>query len=236
VIAATGGPVAGLAVKAATTTIPFVFISGQDPVKLGLVASFANPGGNATGVNIFTTAIETKRLGLLHELAPAASQVAVIVNPHSPELEAQLSDVQASARTIGKNLHVLKAGNAEEIDSAFATFAPLGVQALLVTGDPLFNGFRERIVALAGHSRIPAIYEGRGYPAAGGLMSYGPNLPDIYRQVGLYTGRILKGAKPSELPVVQPTALELVINLRTAKALGLEVPMHLQQLADEVIE
>jgi putative ABC transport system substrate-binding protein len=236
VIAATGGPVTGLAVKAATTTIPFVFISGQDPVKLGFVASFAKPGGNATGVNMFITAVEAKRLGLLHELAPAAFRIAVIVNPNSPELDTQLSDMQTAVRAIGKELNVLRASNEREIDSAFAAFAQAGAEALLVAGDPVFNSLRERIVGLATRIRVPAIYEARSYVVAGGLASYGPNLVEMYRQVGSYTGQILKGVKPADLPVIQPTALELVINLKTAKALGLTVPPSLLARADEVID
>ena len=236
IIAALGGPVTALAVKAATKTIPFVFISGVDPVKLGLVDTFAKPGGNATGLNIFITAIEAKRLGLLHELVPAAKQIAVIVNPNSPELDSQLSDLQAAARAIGCDLKFFRVSAESEFDSVFAAFAQNAMQALLVAADPFFNSHRARIVALAEHYKIPAIYETRSYPMAGGLMSYGPNVPDMYRLVGLYTGQILKGAKPADLPVIQPTALELVINLKTAKALGLEVSLQLQQRADEVVE
>jgi ABC-type uncharacterized transport system substrate-binding protein len=236
VIAALGGPVTALAVKAATKTVPFVFITGVDPVKLGLVASFARPGGNATGLNIFITAVEAKRLGLLRELVPTAARIAVIVNPNSPEVDSQLSDVQTAAGAIGWELRILRVGTEGEFDTAFATLAQAAVQALLVAADPFFNSQRERIVALAARHKIPAIYEARGYAVAGGLMSYGPNIPDMYRQVGQYTGQILKGAKPADLPVIQPTALELVINLKTAKALGLDVPPTLLARADEVIE
>jgi putative tryptophan/tyrosine transport system substrate-binding protein len=236
VIAATGGPVTGLAIKAATSTIPFVFITGVDPVKLGLVASFARPGGNATGVNMFITAVESKRLGLLHELVPVAGRIAVIVNPKSPELDTQLDDLQAAARASGWQLSIFQAGNEEEIDTAFAALAQGGMQALQVAADPLFNSYRERFVALAARHAVPAIYESRNYAAAGGLMSYGPDLVDMYRQVGIYTGQILKGVKPADLPVIQPTTLQLVINLKTAKALGLEVPPTLLARADEVIE
>jgi putative ABC transport system substrate-binding protein len=236
VIAATGGPVSGLAVKAATSMIPFVFISGQDPVKLGFVTSFSRPGGNATGVNMFITAVEAKRLGLLSELVPTADRIGVIVNQNSPELDTQLSDVESAARTIGKKLQVLRAGSDGEIDIAFAMLTKGGAQALLVAADPPFSSFRERIVTLARRHHVPGVYELRNYTAAGGLMSYGPNLADMYRQVGLYTGQILKGAKPGDLPVIQPTALELVINLKAAKALGLEVPAQLLARADEVIE
>jgi putative ABC transport system substrate-binding protein len=236
VIAALGGPVTALAVKGATKSIPFVFITGVDPVKLGLVASFARPGGNATGLNIFITAIEAKRLGLLRELVPSAVRSAVIVNPNSPELDSQLSDVQTGAGAIGWELQILRVSSEAEFDPAFTTLAQSAVQALLVAADPFFNSQRERIVALAARHKIPAIYEARGYPVAGGLMSYGPNIPDMYRQVGLYTGQILKGVKPADLPIIQPTALELVINLTTAKSLCLEVPPTLLARADEVIE
>jgi putative tryptophan/tyrosine transport system substrate-binding protein len=236
VITATGGPISALAVKEATNTIPFVFITGVDPVKLGLVASLNRPGGNATGVNILVTAVESKRLGLLLELAPRADLIAIMVNPNSPELEAQLSDVTAAAQSIGKKLEVLKAGNVGEINDAFASIGRTGAQALLVCADPFFRSERARITALAARPGLAAVYEGRDYAQAGGLMSYGPNLVDMYRQVGTYTGQILKGAKPADLPVVQPTALALVINRRTAKALGLTIPPMLLARADEVIE
>jgi ABC-type uncharacterized transport system substrate-binding protein len=236
VIAALGGPVTALAVKAATKTVPFVFITGVDPVKLGLVDSFAKPGGNATGVNMFITAVEAKRLGLLHELVPNANQIAVIVNPNSPEIDRQLNDLQAAAQVIRRELQIFRVSAETEFETVFAALAQNSVAAVLVAADPFFNSHRARIVALAERYKIPAIYEARGYALAGGLMSYGPNLPDMYRQVGLYTGQILKGAKPADLPVMQPTALELVINLRAAKAIGLAVSTQLQQRADEVIE
>ncbi len=236
VIAALGGAVTALAVKATTKTIPFVFVSGVDPVKLGLVDNFARPGGNATGVNILITALEAKRLELLHELVPAASAIAVLVNPNSPDVNSQLGEVQDAARAIGRELQILRVGSEGELDTAFATLAQARVQALLVAGDPSFTSQRERIVALAARYRVPAIYEARGYAIAGGLMSYGPNLPEMYRLVGSYTGQILKGIKPADLPVIQPTALELVINLKTAKVLGLEIPPMLLARADDVIE
>src|SRR5262249_13179487 len=181
VIAALGGPVTALAVKAATKTIPFVFITGVDPVKLGLVVSFARPGGNATGLNIFITAIEAKRLGLLRELVPTAARIAVIVNPNSPEVESQVNDVQAGVGAIGWEAQILRVGSEAEFDTAFATLARSAAQALLVAADPSFNSQRERIVALAARYKIPAIYEARGYPVSGGLMSYGPNIADMYR-------------------------------------------------------
>jgi putative ABC transport system substrate-binding protein len=185
---------------------------------------------------MFITAVESKRLGLLHELVPAASRIAVIVNPKSPELDTQLDDLQAAAPASGWQLSIFRAGNEEEIDTAFAALVRDGMQAIQVAADPLFNSYRERIVALAARHAVPAIYESRNYAAAGGLMSYGPDLVDMYRQVGVYTGQILKGVKPSDLPVIQPTTLELVINLRSAKALGLTVPPTLLARADEVIE
>lgn len=236
VIAAVGGPTTALAVKAATKTIPFVFTTGVDPVKLGLVDSFAKPGGNATGVNMFITAVEAKRLALLHELVPSANQIAVIVNPNSPELDRQLNDVQTAAQAIKCELKIFRVSAETEFESVFAALAQNSMRALLVTGDPFFNSHRARIVSLAERHKIPAIYETRGYALVGGLMSYGPNLPDMYRQVGLYTGQILKGAKPADLPVMQPTALEMVINLKAAKAIGLAVSTQLQQRADDVIE
>jgi putative ABC transport system substrate-binding protein len=177
VIAALGGPVTALAVKAATKTVPFVFITGVDPVKLGLVASFARPGGNATGLNIFITAIEAKRLGLLRELVPTAARIAVIVNPNSPEVDSQLNDVQTGADAVGWELQILRVASEAEFDSAFATLAQSAVEALLVAADPFFNSQRERIVALAARHKIPAIYEARGYAVVGGLMSYGPIYP-----------------------------------------------------------
>lgn len=235
VIAALGGPVSALAVKAATRAIPYVFITGVDPVKLGLVDNFAKPGGNATGVNMFITAVEPKRLGLLHELIPTANRIAVIANPNSPELASQLSDLRAAAGTIGCEIVIFRVGAESEFDGAFAALAQ-EAQALLVAADPFFSSQRARIVALAERYKIPAIYESSGYAAAGGLMSYGPNLPDMYRQVGLYAGQILKGTKPADLPVIQPTVLELAINLKTARALGLNVPPTLLARADQVIE
>jgi putative ABC transport system substrate-binding protein len=235
-IAATGGLQAVLAVKKATADIPIVFTSGSNPVRLGIIASFSRTGGNATGVNMLITEIEGKRLGLLHELVPAATRIAVIVDPSNPDSDIELGDVQAGARTVGIGLHILRASNEGEIEAVFAMLAQSGAQALLVAGSPFFVAQRERIVTLAARHRVPAIYEASSYAAVGGLMSYGPNIPAVYHQVGVYVGQILKGAKPSELPVIQPTTLELVINRKTAKALGLEIPPTLLALADEVIE
>ena len=236
VIAATGGPVPGRAAKAATATIPIVFISGTDPVQEGLVASLNRPGGNATGVNVLLTAMEGKRLGLLRELVPNAALIAVLLNPGLPSFDGQLNDVQAAARSVGQRLHIMRAGNDGEIDAAFAMASQVQAGALLVGSDPFMFSRRERIVGLAARHAIPAIYELSEYAAAGGLMSYGISLAAVYRKVGNYTGQILKGAKPADLPVEQPTKFGLVINLQTAKTLGLTVPPQLLASADEVIE
>ena len=236
VIAATGGNAAALAAKTATTKIPIVFSGGGDPVRLGLVASLSRPGGNATGVNMFTSALEPKRLGLLRELVPSAALIAVLINPNSPNFETQLKDLQEAARAAGQQIHILHASSEGELDTAFVTLTQLQAEAALIGSDPFFNSRRDHIVALAARYAIPAIYEWREFAAAGGLMSYGTDLAEAYRQVGIYTGRILKGDKPADLPVMQSLKFDFVINLKTAKALGLDVPPGLSARADEIIE
>jgi putative ABC transport system substrate-binding protein len=235
VIAALSSPSA-LAAKAATPTIPVIFHAGIDPVRAGLVPSLSRPGGNVTGVTFFTAALEPKRLGLLRELIPGADLVAVLLNPNYPDADVQRKDVSEATREIGQRTLILTATMDTEIDAAFATLAQERAGALMVCADPFFDVRRERIAALATRHRVPAIYHWREYVAAGGLLSYGASVADSYRQVGLYAGRILKGTKPADLPVMRPTKFELVINLKTAKALGLEVPPTLIARADEVIE
>jgi putative ABC transport system substrate-binding protein len=236
VIVATGGTAAALAAYAATTTIPIVFASGADPIASGLVISLNRPGGNATGVYVFQQVLEGKRLGLLHELVPAAELIAVLLNPTNANFQTQLSGVQVAARAAGQQLNILSARSERDIDMAFATMTESHAGALLVGSDPFLNSRLDQIVALAARHAIPAIYEGRDFAMAGGLASYGTSLADAYRQVGVYTGRILKGEKPADLPVVQPTKFEFVINLKTAMALGLDVPAGLSASADEIIE
>jgi len=236
VIATVGDP-AAFAAKAATTTIPIVFGVGEDPVKLGLVASLARPGGNATGINFFVTEVGTKRLGLLRELVPKAVRIAVLVNPGNAwSLETTLREVSEAARPIGLQVQALNASTSHEIEAAFAALVRDRADALFVAPDGFFNDRRVQFVTLATHHRIPATYPSREYVEVGGLMSYGTDLVDMYRQVGVYTGRLLKGANPAELPVMQSSKFEFVINMQTARALGIEVPNSIQLLADEVIE
>jgi putative ABC transport system substrate-binding protein len=234
VIAALGE--SGLVAKAATPSIPIVFGSGGDPVEMGLVASLNRPSSNITGATFLTAALGAKRLGLLRELVPGTEVVALLVNPNTPVGRVQIRDVQEAARGLGQRLVVLDAGTDEKIEAAFAALYPQRVSALLVGADPFFDTRRERLVALASQHRVPAIYQFREYALAGGLMSYGTSITDMYRLVGLYVGRVLKGEKPADLPVMQVTKFELVINLKTAKTLGLKISDNLLSLADEVIE
>jgi putative tryptophan/tyrosine transport system substrate-binding protein len=237
VIATPGGNLPSQAAKAATATIPIVFGVGEDPVKLGLVASLARPGGNATGFNNFFQEVAAKRLGLLHELVPKAVRVAVLVNPaNAPTAEATLRDIPEPARAIGLQIQVLNASTSREIEAAFATLVRERTDALFVATDTFFISRRVQFATLAARYGIPAIYSTREEVAAGGLLSYGTDNTDMFHQVGVYTGQILKGAKPADLPVVQSTKFEFVINLPTARALGLEVPPTLLARADEVIE
>jgi putative ABC transport system substrate-binding protein len=237
VIVSPQSTVAAIAARDATKVIPIIFSVTTDPVKLGLVASLARPGGNATGMNNFSTELVAKRLSLLHELVPAAKRVAVLVNPASAAItEATLREVEAAARTIGLQIQVLNASTSPEIDAAFATLARERPDALFVGGDTFFSSQNMQIVLLATRHVIPAAYSQREFAEAGGLMSYSTSLAEVYRQLGIYTGRVLKGARPADLPVVQSTKFEFVINLPAAKALGLEVPPMLLARADEVIE
>jgi putative tryptophan/tyrosine transport system substrate-binding protein len=236
VIVSGGGAPAVLAAKAATTTIPIVFSLGADPVGLGVVVSLNRPGGNITGVYQFTSGLEAKRLGLLHEMIPKATPIAVLVNPNFADAENQLRDVEEAAARLEVQLVIVRANAESDFDAAFSTLVRQRAGALLVCSSPFFNGRREQLVVLAARHAVPAIFEWRDFAAAGGLMSYGTSLADAYRQVGVYAGQILRGAKPVDLPVVQSTKFELVINLSTAKALGLEVPPTLAARADEVIE
>ena len=234
VIAATGGEPSPQVVKAATRTIPIVFMANGDPVASGLVASLNRPGGNMTGVTIFGMMAVGKRLELLRQVMPKAGIIAYLMNPNNPNRE--IDNVQTAAHSLGQQILVLNAASDQEFDTAFATIAQQQVTALLVASDPLFFDRRDQLVALAARQAIPAIYYLRAFCAAGGLLSYGNNLTDMYRQVGIYTGRILKGEKPADLPVMQATKFEFVINLKTARTLGLTIPATLLATADEVIE
>ena len=237
-VIAAAGTQSALAAKAATTTIPIVFSTAADPVAEGLVASLARPGGNATGVNNLATELVQKQIEKLHQMVPAATAIAALVNPTNPTLaEPATKEVQAAGRTLGlKMIHIIQASTERDIDAAFATLFRLGAGALVVCPDTFFTSRRDQIAALAIRHAIPVIYHLRELPAAGGLMSYGPSATDGYRRVGIYAARILKGERPGDLPVQRATKFDLVINLTSAKVLGLEVPFYLQQLADEVIE
>jgi putative ABC transport system substrate-binding protein len=234
VIVTTGGS-SNLAAKAATSTIPHVFLSQDDPVKVGLVMSLNRPGGNATGMSLLTSALVAKRLEFVRQLAPASAPLCYLMNPQAPEAKFHLSDMQAAARESGQQISVLNASSERDIDNVFTALAQRG-GALIVSTDPFFVSRFHQIVVLAAYHKIPAIYDRREFVAAGGLISYGTHLPDAYRQIGMYAGRIIAGAKPSDLPVMQPTKFELVINLKTAKTLGLAIPPGVLAIADEVIE
>jgi putative tryptophan/tyrosine transport system substrate-binding protein len=236
VIAATGGSVSGLAAKAATATIPVVFSSGGDAVKLGLVASLNRPGGNVTGVNLIFGALGAKRLELLRDLIPQAASIGMLVNLNYPSAATEVQEVEAGALGLGLDVKVLNATAESEFAGAFAAITAQRMAGLLVGDDPFLQSQRDQLVRLAARHAVPAVYFSRDFADAGGLMSYAPSIIDAYRLVGVYTGRILKGARPAELPVIQPTKFDLVINLKTARALGLDVPAKLLALADEVIE
>ena len=236
VLTTAGGEPSALAAKRATSTIPIVFGLGSDPVSIGLVESYSRPGGNATGITFLTTLMEPKRLGLLRDLVPGVPLVGILLNPGFPSSERQLQDIEEAARRIDQRIVVAKARSDNELDAAFVALVKAGVGALLVCADPFFDTRRERIVGFAQQHRVPAIYQFREYAVAGGLLSYGISITDAYRQYGVYTASILKRAKPADLPVLQPTKFELVINLRTAKTLGVKISDNLLSLADEVIE
>jgi putative tryptophan/tyrosine transport system substrate-binding protein len=236
VIATLGSTPASLAAKAATTTIPIVFLVASDPVALGLVTSLNRPGGNATGVNVQLVELVTKRIGMLRELAPGANRFVALVNPNTAFTDAVVKDLQVSAPALGLPIEILRAGTGREIDAAFANLVQKPGGALLVGPDAFFTSRRAQIVTLAARHAVPAIYFTRDFTESGGLMSYGPNLANAYQQTGIYVGRVLKGEKPAVLPVVQPTKFELVVNLNTARALGIAIPNTLLAIADEVIE
>jgi putative ABC transport system substrate-binding protein len=236
VIVSGGGVPPALAAKAATMTIPIVFVANEDPVRLGLVASLARPGGNLTGINFFTGELGAKQIGLLRELVPGAVRIGVLVNPANPQARTTTDEVEAAARTMGLLVQIFKASTGREINAAFAAIARERSDALFVGPDPYFSSRRVQFANLASRHAIPALYYARDFPEAGGLMSYGTDIPDAYRQVGIYAGRILKGAKPADLPVAQASKFELVINLATAMMLGIDVPAPLLARADEVIE
>jgi len=235
-LATAGGEPAALAAKSATSTIPIVFVIGGDPVKQGLATSFNLPGGNSTGVSILTTTLEPKRLGLLRELVPGTAMIGVLGNPSLSEYESQLRDVQEAAGTLGLQILVLPVNTDHDVEAAFEAVVQRRIAALTVLAAPFLDTRRDKLVALAARHAVPTMYQFREFVAAGGLVSYGVNVADAYQQVGLYAARILKGEKAADLPVVQPTKFELVINLKTARALGLTVPDRLLALADEVIE
>ena len=236
VIAAVGGAHSGLAAKTMTSTIPIVFVSAGDPITLGLVPSLSRPAGNVTGISMITVGLAPKRLELLHELVPGTTVIAMLVNPTSPYAGSETSDVVASAGAVGREVQILNASTVSDIDAAFPALVQRRAGALLVSGDPFFDSQRERIVELAARHAVPTIYQWREFATLGGLISYGSSIIEQYRQSGVYVSKILKGEKPGDLPVLQPTKIELVVNLKTAKALALTVPPSLLARADEVIE
>jgi putative tryptophan/tyrosine transport system substrate-binding protein len=235
-IVATGGSTSALAAKQTTTTIPIVFSTGGDPVKEGLVTSVNRPGGNLTGVSVLTTGLAAKRLEILHEVVPNASVIGVLINPNSVSAQTQSAIVQDAGRSMSQKVFILHASSEQDFEAVFATIVQTQIDALIVGADPFFSSKRDQLITLVARYRIPAIYEWREYVQAGGLMSYGSNLADGYHQIGIYAGRILKGEKPGDLPIVQSTKVEFAINLKTAKVLGVTVPLPLLGRADEVIE
>jgi|SRR6516165_7039509 len=236
VIVSFGGDATALAAKTATATIPIVFLVGSDPIRSGLVPSLNHPGGNMTGASSFIFDLEPKRLGLVHELRPNATTIAVVVNPNSPNAELQVNDIQIAARNVGQRVDILNASTIREIDAVFAKLTQMRVDALLIAADPIFFNRASQLVVLASRHAIPTLYSRREFVALGGLMSYGSNADETYRIAGVYAGRILKGEKPGDLPIQLPTKFELVINLSTARALDIDVPATLLARADEVIE
>jgi putative tryptophan/tyrosine transport system substrate-binding protein len=236
ILVATGGEVAAQAAKLATNIIPIVFAVGGDPVKLGLVASLNRPGGNMTGVSLLTSSLASKRLEVLREVVPKAESIGMLVKPGRPSTDEQVRDAREAARALGLRVHLLEANRERDFERAFATLVQMQMGALLVGSDPFFNSQRDHIVALAARHHIPAIYETREFARAGGLMSYGTILTEGYLEIGIYAGKILKGARPADLPVQQATKVELIVNLKTAKTLGITVPQSVQSRADEVIE
>jgi putative ABC transport system substrate-binding protein len=231
-----GGPPAAIAAKKATSTIPVVFTTGDDPVQVGLVSSINRPLGNVTGVHVLFTELESKKLGLLREVVPNAGLIAVLVNPTFPNAKSQMQELRTTADKLGQRLQIINASSERDLDAAFASMKQLQASALLVAADPFFNSYRDKIVSLAAKYAIPAVYEQRAFAAVGGLMSYGTNLAEAYRQAGVYTGRILKGEKPADMPVVLSNKFEFVINLKVAKTLGLNVSANVLSTADDVIE